>query len=48
MQLTTYGVITVNSNIKNLNLELENHDHEEASMLGAFHATDVAKCNFFY
>ena len=44
---TTYGLITVNSNIKYLNLELENHDHKEAGMLGVFHAIDVAKCDLF-
>ena len=40
---TAYELITVTNNIKDLNLELENHDHEEAGMLNVFHAIDVAK-----
>ena len=44
---TTYGVITVSSNIKYLNLELENHDHEEADVLGVFHSIDIAKYDLF-
>ena len=44
---TTYEVITINNKIKDLNLELENHDHEEAGMLGVFHAIDAAKRDLF-
>ena len=44
---TTYEVVTVNNNIKDLNLGLENHDHEEAGMLGVLHAIDVAKRDLF-
>ena len=44
---TTYEAITVNNNIKDLNLELDNLEHEEPGMLGVFHATDVAKRDLF-
>lgn len=45
--VSTYEAITVNYNIKDFNLELENHDYEEAGMLIVFHAIDVTKHALF-
>ena len=43
----TYDVIPVTNNIKDCNLESENHYHEEVGMLGPLHAIEVAKRNIF-